>query len=362
MVNKPRPIGSTLGILGGGQLGRMVSLAAARLGYKTHVYDAIKGSPGMQVSDRSTVADFFNTDALEKFSLSCDVVTYEFENIPLSAAEKIASSVPLIPSVMALAISQDRFKEKEFLFNNNISVAPYFLVRNMRELEEGFKKIGFPSVLKSRTMGYDGKGQNTFKSKKEIYSYNFENSSQESVLESWVNYDCEISVTIVRDSTGRSVSYDVSENQHKNHVLDKTIVPARISTELSDKAKKIAKKIAVLLNLEGTLTVEMFVVNQDIIVNEIAPRPHNSAHWTIDAARVSQFEQLVRVAMNLPLGSTDRMYDATMKNLLGKEINSWASYIRKPKNILHIYGKSKIKDGRKMGHVTSLRSKSSFFQ
>ncbi len=206
-------------------------------------------------------------------------------------------------------------------------------------------------------MGYDGKGQTTFTSIKEIKLSDLEKTLQESVLESWINYDCEISVTIARDKTGNSVSYDVSENQHKNHILDRTIVPARVTPKTSNKAQKVAKKIAELLNIEGILTVEMFVCDQDVIVNEIAPRPHNSAHWTIDAARVSQFEQLVRIAMNLPLGSTERVYDAIMKNLLGQEINTWLSYIDEPCSILHVYGKTEIKEGRKMGHVTRVKNK-----
>ncbi len=349
-----KPPGSVLGIIGGGQLGRMISMAASRMGYNSHIYAPDVHSPAGKVSSFFTCADYNDETKLRKFAKSCDVVTYEFENIPSKSAEIVSSVTKLVPGVAPLSISQYRFEEKNFLTNLGIKVANYFLIEDPSQLRESLKKINGEGLLKSRSFGYDGKGQLKL-SYKNIDRIWDEFDAGNAVLEEFIDFLCEISIIIVRNREGKIKTYDISENIHKDGILRQSIVPANISGDCINQAKEIGKSIANALELEGVLAVEMFVSKEEeLIVNELAPRPHNSGHWTIEACSVSQFEQLVRVAMDLPIGNTSRNYNCNMINLIGNDYNNWKSFLNKPNSHLHIYGKKGIKPNRKMGHVTEL--------
>jgi 5-(carboxyamino)imidazole ribonucleotide synthase len=353
-VNAIKP-GATIGILGGGQLGRMTAMAAARLGYRCHIFTPERDSPAAQVSAQTTVADYNDRAALTRFARAVDVVTYEFENIPVEPVEFLAAAIPVRPKPAILAICQDRLREKDFLNSIGVATARYQEVTGAAALARAVRDLGRPSVLKTAQLGYDGKGQVMIRADSDLDEAWQRMGAKRGVLEGFVDFRQEISVIVARGMDGTHATYVPVENQHKNHILDQTIAPARLPVEVMMKAEAVATHIAQQIDLVGVIAVEMFVDrSRAVLVNELAPRPHNSGHWTIDACVTSQFEQLVRAVCGLPLGSPERHSDAVMKNLIGDDVNQWPEIIKDPGAKLHLYGKAEARPGRKMGHVTRL--------
>lgn len=358
----PLPPGSTIGMLGGGQLGRMAALSAAGLGYKVHVFSPEEDGPASQVTSRNTVAAYDDWDALERFAKSVDVVTYEFENVPAATAAFLAERVPVRPGPNALHICQNRLREKDFCNSISVPTTRYAEVTTAESLARVTRDFGFPCILKTAEFGYDGKGQVFISYGDDLQAaWNSMSGGQESaaaIVEGFVDFRMEISVITARSTDGSSECYLPVENHHKNHILDQTQAPARISPELADRAEIIARRLAEEMDLQGLLAIEMFVTADDrILVNEMAPRPHNSGHWTMDACITSQFEQFIRAVVGLPLGSPERHSNAVMKNLIGDEANDWQSILSEPGAKLHLYGKAEARPGRKMGHVNRLSPK-----
>lgn len=355
------PPGAVIGILGGGQLGRMLALAAARLGYRCHVFTPELNAPAAQVTDRCTVADYTDEAALGRFAATVDVVTYEFENIPRIAAEVVGRTTPVHPGPRVLAICQDRIAEKQFLNGIGAPTAPFRPVASESDLVVALAEIGRPAVLKLARLGYDGKGQALVSDQTAAAAWESIAASrpqQSMILESWIDFAMELSVIVARTVGGNTVAYVPVENIHSNHILKRTIAPAVLPTEIADEAVMLARRIADALQLVGLLAVEMFFTRDGrLVVNELAPRPHNSGHWTIDACVVSQFEQCVRAITGLPLGDAERHADAIMENLIGDEIGRWAELVADPTAHVHIYGKHEARPGRKMGHVTWLKAR-----
>ncbi|HJS30807.1 MAG TPA: 5-(carboxyamino)imidazole ribonucleotide synthase [Alphaproteobacteria bacterium] len=349
------PPGATIGILGGGQLGRMTALAAARLGYRVHIFDPDRDAPASAVAAMTTHADYTDLAALASFAAAIDVATYEFENIAHEGVATLAALKPVRPGPEVLRIAQDRLLEKDFVNQAGIATARYVEVTGAASLMRAARDVGFPAVLKSVRMGYDGKGQAMIRADSDPEALWAQLGGARGVVETFVDFSCEISVIVARGLDGQTLSYVPVENQHKNHILDTTIAPARVAPEVAMKAEAIARHIAEKLDLVGLLAVEMFVTRDgQVLVNELAPRPHNSGHWTIDACLTSQFEQLVRAICGWPLGSPERHSDAVMKNLIGEEVSDWPEIVKDPAAKLHLYGKREIRPGRKMGHVTRL--------
>jgi 5-(carboxyamino)imidazole ribonucleotide synthase len=350
--------GAAIGILGGGQLGRMTALAAAKLGYRAHVFCPERASPAKLVTPFATTADYGDRAALQLFAEAVDVITFEFENIPAETAEILAASKPVRPGPVALRIAQDRLKEKDFLRSIDVATARYQEVASEEALARAARDIGGHGVLKTVRMGYDGKGQVTIRPDTDLAAAWREMGAEIGILESFVDFTCEISVVGARSASGAWAPYIPVENQHVHHILDTTIAPARIAPAIAMRAEAIASHVAEQLDLVGLLAVEMFVTESgEVLVNEIAPRPHNSGHWTIDACYTSQFEQLVRAICGLPLGSPERHSDAVMKNLVGADVAKWRDALADPTAKLHLYGKDKAAPGRKMGHVTRLMAR-----
>ena len=353
------PPGSTIGILGGGQLGRMLAMAAARLGYRCHVYTPETDAPAAQVTDRVTIADYTDKEALRRFAAVCDVVTYEFENIPRIATELVSELTAVQPSPHVLAICQDRIAEKRFLNGIGAPTAPFRPVSSANDLALAIDELGRPAVLKLARLGYDGKGQLLVSEQTADDAWAAIAAAAERpqmVLEGWVDFILELSVVVARTVDGTTVAFVPVENVHVDHILKQTIAPAEIPAEIADEAVLTARRIADALQLVGLLAVEMFFTRDGrLIVNELAPRPHNSGHWTIDACAVSQFEQCVRAITGLPLGNADRHADAIMENLIGAEVERWAELFADSTAHVHIYGKRDVRHGRKMGHVTWLK-------
>ena len=349
------PPGSTIGILGGGQLGRMTALAAANLGYRTHIFVNEADSPAVQVSAAATIAPFGDAAALARFAAAIDVATCEFENVPAAALRRVAAKRPVLPRPEIIEIAQDRLREKTFLRSIGVATAEFRAVDSPASLDAAARDIGRPAVLKTVRLGYDGKGQVTLRPDTEAEEAWRRMGAPQGILESFVDFACEISVVLARAADGSLAAYPAVENRHVNHILDTTIAPARIAPEIAAEAEAIARHIAERLDLVGVLAVEMFVTKSGaVIVNELAPRPHNSGHWTIDACVTSQFEQLVRAICGLPLGSTEHHSEAVMTNLIGRDVEKWRAALDDPDAKLHLYGKSKMRPGRKMGHVTRL--------
>ncbi len=347
--------GGTIGILGGGQLGRMTALAAARLGYRCHVFADEPDSPAAQVCGAATVAEFSDREALERFAGAVDIATFEFENIPAGAVRRVAALKPVLPRPEILEIAQDRLREKDFLRSIDVATTAYREISDPTALLRAMRDFGYPAVLKTVRLGYDGKGQVTLTPEIEAEEAWRRMGGEIGILESFVDFSCEISVIVVRGANGAWATYPPVENQHVNHVLDTTIAPARIPVDTARRAEAMARHVAEKLDLVGVLAVEMFVTESGaILVNEIAPRPHNSGHWTIDACFTSQFEQLVRAVCGLPLGCVTHHSDAVMQNLLGSDVAKWRDMLNDPLAKLHLYGKTEIQPGRKMGHVTRL--------
>ncbi|HXC27134.1 MAG TPA: 5-(carboxyamino)imidazole ribonucleotide synthase [Stellaceae bacterium] len=351
--------GATIGILGGGQLGRMTAMAAARLGYRAHIFATERDSPAEQVAAGATVGAWDDAEAIARFSEEIDVATFEFENIPAAAVRRVAALKPVMPRPEILEIAQDRMKEKDFLNRIGVATTGYCEITSAAALGEALGALTGRSVLKSARMGYDGKGQINVDARSAPDEAWRAMGAPRGVLEDFVDFRCEASVVVARGADGAMAAYPLVENRHVNHILDTTIAPATLPLDTAREAERIACDVAARLNLVGVLAVEMFVTRDDrVLVNELAPRPHNSGHWTIDACATSQFEQLVRAICGLPLGSTERHADAVMKNLIGDEIETWRDAIIDPTARLHLYGKRDTLPGRKMGHVTRLLPKS----
>jgi 5-(carboxyamino)imidazole ribonucleotide synthase len=351
------PPGSTIGILGGGQLGRMTAMAAARLGYRVHSYCPEADSPAFQVSAASSIAAYDDPAALSRFADAVDVVTFEFENIPSATTELLAARKPTRPGPNVLHVTQHRLREKDFLTAAKVPTTRYMEVTGADGLERAVRSIGLPCVLKTAQFGYDGKGQVMIATDSEIASAwgRMGSGIGIGILEGFVDFTHEISVIVARGLDGATAVFPPVENQHRNHVLDTTIAPARLPEAVLMRAEAIARHIAEALNVVGLIAVEMFVAQAgEVLVNELAPRPHNSGHWTIDACVTSQFEQFVRAVCGLPLGSVERHSDAVMKNLLGDDVAAWREILAEPGAKLHLYGKNEARPGRKMGHVTRL--------
>jgi 5-(carboxyamino)imidazole ribonucleotide synthase len=349
------PAGGIIGIIGGGQLGRMSAIAAARLGYKCHVFSPEIDGPATQVAAFGTVAEFDDLAALRKFAGAVDAITFEFENLPADALALLASLKPVRPGPDILRISQDRLREKQFL--NDIGVAaPWAPVHDLDELAAAAGRLCLPGILKTTRLGYDGKGQRLVRDAAEAAAAYHALSPKPLVLEGLVNFAAEISVIVARGADGTAVAFDPVENRHRDHILDMTLAPAPLPVELLAEAGDIARHVAAKLDLVGLLAVEMFVTaDAALLVNELAPRPHNSGHWTIDACPASQFELHIRAVAGLPLPPAVRHADAVMKNLVGpEEMALWPAILATPGLIPHHYGKAEARPGRKMGHVTRL--------
>lgn len=351
--------GATIGILGGGQLGRMTALAAANLGYRCHVFCQSPGEPAAQVAAATTCASFGDDDALDAFAAAVDVATLEFENVPIPALERIAARTPVHPAPSVQAVAQNRIREKSFANGLAIGTAPFRAVPDADALAPAIAGIGTPSVLKTVRFGYDGKGQVSISAdtdpEEAWAACGAGPDTDGAILEGFVDFEREISVIVARNEAGETAPFVPVENRHRNHILDETIAPAPIADETAVSALDIATRLAEGLGVVGLLAVEMFVTKGgNVLVNEIAPRPHNSGHWTIDACRTSQFEQLVRAVCGLPLGDPARRCDAVMKNLIGDDVNDWPALVAERDARVHLYGKAEVRIGRKMGHVTRL--------
>lgn len=354
MTHSPAPLppNSTIGIFGGGQLGRMTALAAARLGYRCHVFTPEQDSPAAQVCAAATVADYADRRALDRFAAAVAVVTAEFENVPADALRYLDARVPVRPGPEVLAVAQDRIKEKTFCNSAGAPTTPFRAVRGPGDVAAALAELGAPAVLKTARMGYDGKGQAKLEAGADPAAAWAALQTAEGIVEAWVAFEREISVIVARGADGAMLAYPAVENRHKHHILDETLAPAAIAAPVAAEADRLAKLLAEKLDVVGLLAVEMFVTRQGrVLVNEIAPRPHNSGHWTIDACATSQFEQCVRAVAGLPLGSV-AYASAVMKNLIGDEAGRWLEVLKDPAAKLHLYGKAEARPGRKMGHVT----------
>jgi 5-(carboxyamino)imidazole ribonucleotide synthase len=344
------PPGATIGILGGGQLGRMTALAAARLGYRVHVFAPEQNNPTEQVCAAATHAAYDDIAALQAFAAACDVVTYEFENVPVVAAETIAAATPVRPGPNWLHVAQDRRREKAFVQAAGATTAPYKAIETESDLTQ--PGLSFPGILKTAQSGYDGKGQLRVATAADLSAAWQSLGQVPCVLEGLVPFEREISVIVARGADGEIQCFPPVENHHENHILAETIVPAPISAAVAAKAIALAESIARYGDLVGLIAVEMFVLaDGQVVVNELAPRPHNSGHWSMDACQTDQFEQCVRAACGLPLGDTTILAPARMRNLLGDAVHDWAQYLADPTAHLHLYGKGEARPGRKMGHV-----------
>jgi len=350
--------GSTIGILGGGQLGRMIALAAAELGLRAVVLCPEPGSPAFQVAAEFICAAYEDEAALARLAAACDVVTYEFENVPLATAEFLADRVPLYPGARALALTQDRLAEKTFVRDLGIETAPFAPVGSAAELAAAVTEIGLPAVLKTRRFGYDGKGQVIIRPGDDPAEAWAALGHGECLLEGFVPFTREVSVVAARRADDAFAAYDVIENVHRNHILHTSTVPAGIGEGAVAQARRIACAIAGALDYVGVFAVELFVLgrgaDERVVVNEIAPRVHNSGHWTQDGAVTSQFEQHVRAIAGWPLGDAARLGRAEMTNLVGEDVNDWRAILSEPGAHLHLYGKDEVRPGRKMGHVNRI--------
>jgi 5-(carboxyamino)imidazole ribonucleotide synthase len=348
------PPGSTIGILGGGQLGRMLALAAAQLGLKCHIYAPAGDNPAFDVSAAHTVAAYEDRSALKAFAGTVDVVTYEFENVPVETVAYLETLVAVRPGSKALGVAQDRLKEKRLARDLGAMTADFAGVNSLEELKSVITQLGTPGILKTTRLGYDGKGQAKISGPGDHEAAWAEMKNQSAIYESFVNFRCEVSVIVARGADGKMACFDVTENLHRNHVLYTSTVPARISPELQAEAVFVAQRMVEALDYVGVMGVELFVGDDVLYVNEIAPRVHNSGHWTMDACAVSQFEQHIRAVAGWPLGSTRRHSNVVMTNLLGDDVNPWQELAAEPGLALHLYGKAAVRAGRKMGHYNRL--------
>jgi len=358
MGKLPTPM--TLGVLGGGQLARMIAQASADYGIRCVIFTPETDSPASHVSPRTVVGAYEDETALASFANEVGVVTYEFENVPAPTARFFEDRGILRPGYRALAITQDRLLEKEFLVSLGLAVAPYRRVDSYEDLSSAVSDLGLPAILKTRRFGYDGKGQIKITSPEDVHSAFAALGEVPAILEGVVPFNVEASVIAARAVDGETFIFDVCENEHKNHILDVTRVPARISAKASLQAMDAARLVASELDYVGVVTVEVFIVTDEnderVVVNEIAPRVHNSGHWTIEGAETSQFHQHVRAICGLPMGSTTRRGAIEMRNLVGDDVDAWREILAHAGAYLHLYGKAETRPGRKMGHVTRVTS------
>lgn len=351
--------GATIGVLGSGQLGRMFTLSARRLGYRVHTYSPDYDTPTGQVADREVQAPYEDLDAVGKFASEVDVVTFEFENIPLPTADAAAKHAAVRPAGSVLHTAQNRLREKGTLSSAGIAVTPYWEIRSLEQLESALVAANHSAVLKTAGWGYDGKGQVRIDQATKASKAWKALESDEAVLEQWVDYQQEVSVVAARGLDGQMANYGVIHNDHRNHILDLSIAPASVPSGIEQLAIEMAYAVLEQLNVVGVLCVEFFLTtDEQLLVNEIAPRPHNSGHLTWDACMTGQFEQQLRAICGLPLGSTAYLRPAAMANLLGDQWQhgtpNWAAACNVPGVHLHLYGKQEPRPGRKMGHITAL--------
>lgn len=344
---------SKIGIIGGGQLGRMICFSAHKMGLETVIFTDQKNSPASFATNQTIIANYGDENALKQFAQMVDIATFEFENIPVSAVKFINSHIEVFPNPKILEITQHRILEKSFLNSIGVKTTEYDEISSLEDLEKNLEKFG-KAILKTALMGYDGKGQFVLKNIADAKNAWLKAEKQKLVLEKFCPFDSEISVVVARSNKGEIAVYEPLTNIHKNGILDESHYPAKISQNLKTKAQEIAKKIAEKLDLTGVLAVEFFVIGEELLVNELAPRPHNSGHFSMDAAITSQFEQLIRAITNLPLGSTKFHSQGYMKNLIGDEVQDLEKFYQNSCAKIHLYGKSEIKAGRKMGHVNIL--------
>ncbi len=362
--------GQTIGILGGGQLSRMLVLAAAELGFKSHIFCPETDAPASFIADCATRADYRDAPALAGFAAGVDVITYEFENIPIETLTLIGSDTVIYPSQKALDVAQDRLREKIFIRNLGIAVTDFTAIDNSRmlgealtetlaeALDETLTALGGQGILKTRRFGYDGKGQWRLDRDTDLQVVAEQLGNRPAILEALVDFECEASILVARNSEGRMCCYPVIENHHENHILRHSTLPARLSPENARAAQQLAEQLADALDYVGVLAIELFVTRAGLLVNEIAPRVHNSGHLTQDACHVGQFEQHIRAISGWPLGDASAHSHARMTNLLGDEIHDWRIWAAKPECSLHLYDKGTPRAGRKMGHVIELIAKS----
>jgi len=355
-MTNPLPTGATIGILGGGQLGRMLSVAAARLGLRTHIFEPGANPPAADVAHCVTTASYDDTAALEAFARSVDLVTYEFENIPTEALDTIEALTPIHPNRRALGTSQDRLVEKNFLQDIGLKVAPFADITDAASLDAAIATIGTPAILKTRRFGYDGKGQSRLQSAGDAATALADMAGAPAVLEGFVDFSIEISIIAARNPQGEVACYDPGENVHRDGILHTTTVPAAIPASLRTDAILLAAKILNTLDYVGVMGVELFITPQGPIVNEIAPRVHNSGHWTQNGCAVDQFEQHIRAIAGWPLGDGSRHSDVVMENLIGDDVDRLPELARETGCALHLYGKAETKQGRKMGHVNRIKT------
>ena len=346
------PPGSRIGILGGGQLGRMLALAAAPLGFRCHIFGPEAEPPAGQVAERVTIAGYEDEAALDAFARAVDVVTLEFENVPASCLEFLAQRVAVQPGARALATTQDRLVEKDFANSVGAATAPYAAVDGLDDLRAAVARIGPKAVLKTRRLGYDGKGQVMLDGSSDLAQAWQALAGAPSILEGYIPFDSEISVITARALDGSIDAYPPIANRHRNHILDRSEVPAGLYSVQANRAIEMAADLATALDYVGVLAVEMFVVGEDLLVNEIAPRVHNSGHWSIEGAVTSQFEQHIRAICGLPLGAMTLRGRVEMENLIGDDVDRVPQLLAERGTHVHLYGKTEVRPGRKMGHVT----------
>ncbi|MGI8640538.1 MAG: 5-(carboxyamino)imidazole ribonucleotide synthase [Pyrinomonadaceae bacterium] len=350
---------STIGVFGSGQLGRMFAIEARKMGYRVHTFSPASDTPTGQVADFELEAEYDNLRAVKDFARTVDVLTFEFENVPSETIETASQFVEVFPRGFVLHITQNRLREKTFLAKNNFPHTPFRHIKTLKDLQKAIEEIGLPCVLKTAGFGYDGKGQTRINSTDDIEKAFANLNHQEAVLEAFVEFEKEVSVVCARDQKGNFAHYGVIENEHANHILDISFAPAIVSENVFREAIEIARSVAEAFDYVGTLCVEFFLTKDEkLLINELAPRPHNSGHLTFDACITSQFEQQLRAVCGLPLGSTEFYKPCAMANLLGdlweKGEPNWAKALEFPNVKLHLYGKAEARCGRKMGHLTAM--------
>ncbi len=346
--------GARIGILGGGQLGRMLSVAASRLGFVTHIFEPGANPPAAQVADRVTTASYDDADALRSFADSIDVITYEFENIPTEALDLLEAHRPIRPGREALRVSQDRLTEKNFLQGLSLNTAPFADVTDLASLNTAIEEIGTPAILKTRRFGYDGKGQARLRAPEDAETALADMAGAPAILEGFVEFSHEVSIIAARGLDGRVACFDPGENVHRDGILHTTTVPARLRPAKRTDAVLLAANILNALDYVGVMGVELFVTPSGLIVNEIAPRVHNSGHWTQNGCAVDQFEQHIRAVVGWPLGDGQRHSDVVMENLIGDDMDRVPELAQERDVALHLYGKAEVKPGRKMGHFNRI--------
>ena len=353
-MTSPLPSGATIGILGGGQLGRMLAVAASRLGFKTCIFEPGGDCPASHVANYHFQASYDDAEALAKFAASVDVITYEFENIPTSALDILEATRPIHPNRRALATSQDRLTEKTFLRDLGLATAPFANVESAADMQAAVAEIGVPSILKTRRLGYDGKGQARLRAPEDAEAAFAAMQGAPAVLEGFVAFSHEVSVIGARGQDGAVACFDPGENVHRDGILHTTTVPARLSPAQRSDAVLMAARIMTALDYVGVMGLELFVTQAGLIVNEIAPRVHNSGHWTQNGCLIDQFEQHIRAVAGWPLGSGARHSDIVMENLIGADVERVAD-LAKTDTAIHLYGKAEAKPGRKMGHINQIK-------